>query len=168
LSSPPSNARQALTHRFRLDTHSAFKAMTIQAGATAPSPVTSNARPRHPARSTNVSQTPGIRPATILRRRRIAIQAARLFLPFPSARRPTDTPRSVSLPNFLMWNESGSDQRRPVIPRGIEVSGGDRSDRRQPHHLTLPSRTIGPDTALWCFDAGQNVLPCSCAVQVPR
>jgi hypothetical protein len=42
----------------------------------------------------------------MLRRRRIAIQAARLFLPFPSVRRLTDTRRSVSLPNFLMRNES--------------------------------------------------------------
>jgi hypothetical protein len=131
--------------RFRPDTHSACKAMTIRAGATVPSPAISNARPRRPARSTNVLQTRGTRPATMPRRPPIKTRPPQVYLPSPSGPHPTEAPISVVLESLI--------RNRPRTRLTACLKGRCR-------HV-LPSRTICRDIELWCFGAGQNLLPCS-------
>ncbi|QDW40110.1 helix-turn-helix domain-containing protein [Bradyrhizobium sp. KBS0727] len=89
--------------------------MTIRAGATVPSPAFSNARPRRPARSTNVLQTRGTRPVTMRRRLPIKTRPPQVYLPCPSGPRPTEAPVSVVL-------EIGPDKADRLPERGATTT----------------------------------------------
>ena len=143
--SPLSIARQAHMRRFRPDIHSACKVMTIRAGATVPSPVISNVKPRRPARSTNAWQTRGTRLATMPRLPPIKTRPALVYLPCPSGPHPTEAPISAVLERLI--------RNRP----GQAACHSETTT--PPPHVALKDNM--PSYRAVVFGAGQNLLPCS-------
>jgi hypothetical protein len=132
--------------RFRPDTHSASKVVTIRAGATVLSPAISNAKLRCPARSTNVWQTRGTRLAIMPRRPPIKTPPALAYLLCPSGPHPTEATISAVLECLI--------RNRPDKPAASHSEA-----TTPPPHVALKDNMLSYRAVV--FGAGQNLLPCS-------